>query len=144
MLPYRYSYKNSCFRELAHNSSVLVLMICSLKFEKDVVILKMLLWILCFWFEAMLHPSCYLTSVMNKTHHRLVAALFVCSFSSFFSYVGCILVTNHFSLLLIDGYILAIHQIIIQGGFAILLLIFSDLLDCLRSIGTMVITTESG
>ena len=26
------------------------LMFCSLKFKKDVVILKMLLWILCFWF----------------------------------------------------------------------------------------------
>ena len=37
---------------------------------------------------------------------------FLCNFSSFFSYVGGILVTNHFSLLLIDRYILAIQQII--------------------------------
>ena len=37
---------------------------------------------------------------------------FLCNFSSFFSYVGGILVTNHFSLLLIDKYILAIQQII--------------------------------
>ena len=42
------------------------------------------------------------------------------------------------AVLLIDGYILAIHQIIIQGAFAILFLIFSDLLNCLRSIGTMI------
>ena len=37
---------------------------------------------------------------------------FLCNFSSFFSYVGGIPVTNHFSLLLIDRYILAIQQII--------------------------------
>ena len=37
---------------------------------------------------------------------------FLCNFSSFFSYVGGIPVTNHFSLLLIDRYILAILQII--------------------------------
>ena len=37
---------------------------------------------------------------------------FLCNFSSFFSYVGGILVTNHFSLLLINRYILAIRQII--------------------------------
>ena len=34
------------------------------------------------------------------------------NFGSFFSYVGRINVTNHFSLLFIDGYILAIQQII--------------------------------
>ena len=37
---------------------------------------------------------------------------FMCRFSSFFSYVGGALVTNLFSLLLIDKYILAIQQII--------------------------------
>ena len=37
--------------------------------------------------------------------------LFLCNFSSFFSYVRGIPVTNHFSLLLIDRYILAIQQI---------------------------------
>ena len=38
---------------------------------------------------------------------------FLCNFSSFFSYVGGILVTNHFSFrVLIDRYILAIQQII--------------------------------
>ena len=38
--------------------------------------------------------------------------IFLCSFSSFFSYVRGILVANHFSLLLIAGCILAIQQII--------------------------------
>ena len=37
---------------------------------------------------------------------------FLYNFSSFFSYVRGIPVTNHFSLLLIDRYILAIQQII--------------------------------
>ena len=37
---------------------------------------------------------------------------FLCNFSSIFSYVGGIPVTNHFSLLLIDRYILAVQQII--------------------------------
>ena len=37
---------------------------------------------------------------------------FLCNFSSFFSYIGGIPVTNHFSLLLNDRYILAIQQII--------------------------------
>ena len=39
---------------------------------------------------------------------------FLCNFSSFFIYVGGIPVTNHFSLFLIDRYILAIRQIIIN------------------------------
>ena len=37
---------------------------------------------------------------------------FLCNFSSFFSYGGGISITNHFSLSLIDRYILAIQQII--------------------------------
>ena len=38
---------------------------------------KVLLW-MCytFGFEAMPHPSCYLTSIMDKTHHEPVIALF--------------------------------------------------------------------
>ena len=69
---------------------------------------------------------------------------FLCNFSSFFSYVRGIPVTNHFSLLLIDrqlyfGYSANYNT---QGAFAILFLICSDLLNFLRSLGTMVITTE--
>ena len=42
----------------------------------------------------------------------LLLLFFLCNFRSFFSYVGCTLITNFFSLLLIDRYILAIQQII--------------------------------
>ena len=38
--------------------------------------------------------------------------IFLCNFSSFLAYVGGVLVTNLFSLLLIYRYILAIQQII--------------------------------
>ena len=41
----------------------------------------------------------------------LLLLFFLCNFSSFFSYVGGILVNKHFSLLLIDRYILATQQI---------------------------------
>ena len=74
-------------------------MICSLRFKKDVLILKMLLWILCFWF-------------WSYTLSKLLFLFFLCNFCSFFSYVTGVLVTNLFTLLLIDRYILAIHQII--------------------------------
>ena len=81
---------------------------------------------------------------MDKTHHRLVVAA-LCNFSSVVSYVEGILVTNHFSLLLIAwvyfGYSANYNT---QGSLAILFLICSDLLNCFRSLCTMVITTESG
>ena len=73
---------------------------------------------------------------------------FLCNFSCFFSYVGGIPVTNHFSLLLIligrqlqFGYSANYKT---QGVFVILFLICSNFLNILRSLGTMVIITESG
>ena len=51
-------------------------MICSLKLKKDGPILKMLLWICAFGFEAIPHPSCYLAFITDKTHHRPVIAFF--------------------------------------------------------------------
>ena len=81
---------------------------------------------------------------MDKTHHGPFNALFLCNFNSFFNYVGGVQVTNLFSLLWIDWCIMAIQQIITRGALAILFLICSDLLSCFRSVGTMVITTESG
>ena len=65
-----------------------------------------------FGFEAMPHTICYLTFIMDKTLHGPVIALFSLQLKRFFSYVEGILVTNHFSLLLVDRYILAIQQII--------------------------------
>ena len=51
-------------------------MICSLKLKRDVVILKCCFGFCAFGFEAMLHPSYYLTSIVDKTHHGPVIALF--------------------------------------------------------------------
>ena len=87
-------------------------MICSLKFKKYFAILKCCCRFCAFGFEAMPHQSCNLTTIMAKTHHGPVIALFSVKFQQNFSYAGGILVTNHFSLLLIDRYILAIQQII--------------------------------
>ena len=48
---------------------------------------------------------------MDKTHHGpVITIFFLCKFGSFFSYFGGIPVTNYFSLLLIDRYILTIHK----------------------------------
>ena len=49
---------------------------------------------------------------MDKLPMGQLLLFFLCNFSSFFSYVGDVLVTNLFSLLSIDRYILAIQQII--------------------------------
>ena len=53
-------------------------MICSLGFKRDALILKILLCFgfCAFDFEAMPHPSCYLTSIVEKTHHGQVIAPF--------------------------------------------------------------------
>ena len=59
------------------------------------------------------HPNCFFTSIMDKTHHKPVIALFFCETSaSFLAYVGGVLGTNLFhSLLMINKYLLAIQQI---------------------------------
>ena len=49
---------------------------------------------------------------MDITHHGPVIALFSVQLQQLFSYVRGVLVTNRFSRLLIDRYILAIQQII--------------------------------
>ena len=64
------------------------LMICSLRFIKDVLILKMLFWILLLDLKLyILHPNCYLTLIMDKTHHRPVIAPFSVQLLQFFSYI---------------------------------------------------------
>ena len=90
-----------------------MLMICSLKFKND-VIFKMLLWILCFWFWSYALSKLFISlPLWIKLTMGELLLFFLCNFSSFLSYAGGILVTNHFSLLLIgDRYILAIQQII--------------------------------
>ena len=90
-----------------------------------------------FGFDPMLHPSCYLTSIMDiKLTMDQLFLFFLCNFSSFLSYVRGIPVTNHFPLLLIDrqlyfGYSANYNT---QGAFAILILICSDLPNFLRSL----------
>ena len=49
---------------------------------------------------------------MDKTHHGPVIALFSLQLQQLFSYVRGLLVTNHFSMFLIDRYIFAIQQFI--------------------------------
>ena len=122
-------------------------MICSLKFKKDVAILKMLLWILSFCFLSYA-PS----KLLAHFHYGLnspwasYCSLFYATSATFLatSVVFLCIATNHSSLSLIDGYILVIHQIITHKAFAILSLTCSDLLNCLRTLGTMVITIKSG
>ena len=108
------SYKNSCFSELGKTPMSL----CRsnnlhLEIQKWRCYLKNVALDFVFGLEAMPHPSCYLTSIMDiKLTMGQLLLFFLCNFSSFFSYVRGIPVTNHFSLLLIDRYILAIQQII--------------------------------
>ena len=115
MFFHRCIYKNSCFSELPYSTSVCAnLMICSLKFKKGVVIFKMLLWMLLVLKLCSIQVIISLPLWIKLTMGQLLL-FFLCNFSSFFNYIGGILVTNYFSLLLIDKYILAIQQIITQG-----------------------------
>ena len=53
-------------------------MMCSLRFKRDVLILKILLCFGCcaFGFEAIPYPNYYVASIVNKTHHGPVTASF--------------------------------------------------------------------
>ena len=57
-------------------------------------------FVLLLGFEGMPHQSCYLTSIMDKLTMGQLLLFFLFNFSKLFSYVGWILITNHFSLLL--------------------------------------------
>ena len=72
----------------------------------------MLLWILCFWFWSYTPSIVILLALWIKLTMNHLLLFFLCNFCSFFSYVGGVLVTNLFSLLLADSYILTIQQII--------------------------------
>ena len=78
------------------------------------VMVKMLLWM---YVVLLVLNLCLIQVVISipywiKLTIGQLLLFFLCNFSSFFSYVRGIPVTNHFSLLLIDRYILAIQQII--------------------------------
>ena len=146
MLFHRYSYKNSCFRELVYQPvSLCQSNNLQLQIQKKYCYLKNAF---CPFFVLKLCPIQVVISLslrIKLTMDQLLL-IFLCNFSSFFSYVKGILVTNHFSLLLIDGYIVGIHEIITHSEQwrQIHFLICSDLLNCIRRLGTMVITAEGG
>ena len=119
-------------------------MICSLRFKKDVLILKMLLWILCFWFCFKLYP---IQVIISLPSCQLLLLIFLCNFCSLFSYAGGVVVTNLFSLLLTCYWLIYFGYSAnynTRRAFVIILLICSNLRNCLRSVGTVAITTESG
>ena len=76
MLFHTCSKKNSCFSELVYNTSVFVLNDLQFEIQKRRSYLKNIALDFALDFEAMLHPSCYLTSIMDETHHGPVIALF--------------------------------------------------------------------
>ena len=96
-------------------------MICSLIFKKY-LILKMLLWILCFWFWS------YTPSKLShfQCGKNLPWASYCCSF---WATSADVLVTNHSSLLLV-GIFGNSGKCSTLGTFVIIFLICSDLLDC--------------
>ena len=88
-------------------------MICRLKFKKDVRTLlsqKCCFKFYGFGFEAMHHLICFSLSLWIKLTMDQLLLFFLCNLSSF-SATSEVLLTNHFSLLLTDKYILAIQQI---------------------------------
>ena len=147
MFAHRCSYKNSYFGELAYNSSVLVLIWRSAaynskrcSYHKNVV----LLWILCFWFWSLPLPSCYLTSIVNKTHHGPVIVPFSVQLLQPFIYAGVVLISRlptffHCCWLIYFCYSANYNK---RGAFVKIYLIHSDLLTCLRRVGTIVITIK--
>ena len=110
-----------------------------------------------FGFEAIPHPSCFLTSILDKTHHEPVIAPFSVQLLQHFQLRRrCHSNQPFFTVILViyfcysascntRGALNVIIFVIILGditNFVIIFLIRSDLLNCLRSVSTMVITTE--
>ena len=88
-------------------------MTCTLRFKKDVLILKILLCFgsCAFGLEVIPHPCCYLTFIVEKTHHGPVIAPFSVLLQLFFCYIGGVLVSELPTFFtVIDSYILAIEQ----------------------------------
>ena len=119
-------------------------MICSflLQIQKDVLILKNVALEFAL-FVLKLYPIQVVISLPLWKKHTMgeLLLLFLCNVCSFCSYVGGVLVTNLFSLLLTDGYSANYNT---RRAFVVIFLICSDLLSCLRSNDTIVITTEIG
>ena len=111
-------------------------MIC-LRFKKDFFILRKFCFGFCaFGFEAILDASCYLTSIVDKSNHGPVITPFSVQLQEF------ILATTFFHYYLLT-YLCYLAKYKTRGTFVIIFLICSDLLNCLSSVGTIFITTES-
>ena len=71
-------------------------MICILRFKRDILFFKMLLCFgfCAFDFEAIPHPSCYLTFIVDETDHGPVMAPFSVQPLELFNYAGYVLVSK--------------------------------------------------
>ena len=113
--------KRSCrLKNIALNIALLVLKLCPTQ-----VVISLPLWI--------------------KLTLGQLLLFFLSNFSSFFSYIGGIPIPNHSHCLLIErwiyfGYAANYNT---KGAFAILSSVCSDLLNFLKGLGTIVITTKS-
>ena len=111
MFFHRCSYKNSCFSELAYNSSVLVqLQIqrrCS--YLKNVALDFVLLVLKLYSNQVVISPPLWMKLTMGQ-----LLIFILCNFSGFICYVEGVPVTNLFSV--IDEYISAIKKIITHEG----------------------------
>ena len=110
----RCNYKNSCFSDLAYNSSVHVLIWWSAaeiqkrcSYLKNVALDFVLLVLKLYPIQVVISLPLWVKPTMSQ-----LLLFFLYNFFSFFTNVGIVLVTNLLSLLLIDRYILAIHKII--------------------------------
>ena len=114
MFFHRCSYKKSCFIELAYNCSVLLL---TNDLQLEIQKRRRYFQNLTLDFVLLVLKLCPIQVVVLlplwiKLTMGQLLLFFLYNFSSFFSCIGGIPVTNHFALLLIDRYILAIQQII--------------------------------
>ena len=87
-------------------------MICSLKFKEEVSYLENVAFDFVLFVLELYPMHRYLTPIMDKNQHWPFIDLFSVQLLQPFSYIRGVLVTNIFSLLLIDRDILAIQQII--------------------------------
>ena len=115
-------------------------MICSFRFKKDVLILKMSLCILCFWFFLKPYPIQVIISIpmwIKLTMCQLLL-FFLCNFCSLFSYAGSVLVKAPFFHRYWFIYFDYSANYDTQRVFVINFLISNDLLNCFRSVATIV------
>ena len=145
MFFHRCSYSNSCFGVGVQLQCICAnLMICSLKFKKNVFILKMLLWIVFLVFKL-----CSIQVVISlPLWIKLTMAQLLLFFSAKLQQVfqlrrKCSCNQPFFTVIDCQVYFGYLANYNTHRAFTILFLICSGLLNFLRSFGIMVTTTES-